>query len=361
MEQNIHLPVGYDPSDPVSSPIWAELPFDVLTLIIAQTTDANTLDSWCNATKESHLLHEIAMTARWRSVTIDDRDLLPAPGDDTERFHEIEDRLWRHNLGQDWKPVGQMVKALLRTIGDEPGHCPANYVRDLVLDFRLLKYWEEDVRGYWEYIDPDWEEHLEEEPEPPSYTVEDLMPTLESLKYTFSQLEGHFRNLRSVSSHGDTHQVVLDFVARQDAVKICSLELRSLGAYGQFQVPYEDLPLRRRPLRAWLFQFEGLSTLRQLRSLEIHHFSNKEIDGLLALLPRLVELQCLILACEAGEHNYGRSSGPGGCAIKGMFDQIFENRAVSSSNSSPIAERSGSLPPNLKSLSLIDTYSSGSK
>lgn len=338
------------------SPLWSDLPFDLLLLVIAQTTDTETQDSWCEVTRGSHLLHKTALSTRWKTVTIDDRDLLPAPGDDEEFFQEIKERLQVHSLGQNWKPAGQMVNTLLSAIDSEPGRCPANYVQHLVLDFRLLRYWEDDVQDYWEYVDPDWEDDADSEEEPPTYNAWDLMPTLKSLQFTLGKLEGHFHNLHSLSCHGDTHQAILDFVAKSDAVKIRGLELRSLGAYGGFQIPYKDEQfLRRWPLQRWLFRFEGLSVLHQLRSLDIHRLSNAETNDLLAVLPNLVQLHCLTLACESGEHNddYPKL---GGCALKSLFDQIFQNRDVPSSSNDRVAESSRWFPSSLESLSLIDTY-----
>ena len=321
---------------------------ELLTSIITQTTDTKTLDSWCEATQESHHLHEAAMTVRWRTVIIDDRDLLPAPGNDEEMFNQTQTRLQRHRLGQHWKPAGEMINTLLGTINNKSVRCPANYVQDLVFDFRLLRYWEDDIHGYWEDIEGDWEDDMEV----PSLNAHDLMPTLESLKHTLTKPEGIFHNLRYLSCYGDTPQAILDFVVSLDAAKIRSLEIRSLGAYGRLQIDIDDEPpFRRYPLRRWPLRLEELTTLHQLRNLDIHHLSNHETAGLLAALPNLIELQWLTLACEAEEHgdHYG------GCALKSFFDQIFQNRGTVSINSNVAAGCSGWFPPKLKSLSLIDT------
>jgi len=347
MEHKIYSTIERDCPGSLSSPLWSKLSLELLTIIITQTTDTKTLDSWCKATQKSHHLHEIAMTARWRTVTIDDRDLLPAPGDDENMFNRSQKRLQRHKLGQHWKPPGKMVNTLLSTI-NESGRCPANYVQDLVFDFRLMRYWEDDIQEYWEDIEGDWEDDMEV----PSLSAHDLMPTVESLKHTLTKLEGQFHDLRYLSCYGDTPQVILDFVASQDAAKIRGLEMRSLGAYGRLQIDFEDEPpFQRYPLRRWPLRLEELSTLHQLRNLDIHHLSNHETTGLLAALPKLIELHCLTLACEAEEHgdHYG------GCALKSLFDQIFQNRDTVSINSNLVAECSGWFPPDLKSLSLIDT------
>jgi len=362
MERKTYPTVERDCPGSLSSPLWSELSLELLAMIITQTTDTETLESWCEATQESRHLHETAMTARWRTVTIDDRDLLPAPGDDEDTFNLTQDRLQRHKLGQHWKPAGEMVNTLLG-IMNESGRCPANYVQDLVLDFRLLRYWEDDIHDYWEEIEGDSEESegdseenegdSEDDREVPTLSAHNLMPTVESLKHTLTKLESQFHNLRHLSCYGDTRQVILDFVASQDAAKIRSLELRSLGAYGGFQIKFEDeQPSRRWPLRPWPLRLDVLSTLHQLTNLDIHFLSSHETTGLLAALPELIELRCLTLACEAAEHgDHGD-----GCALKSLFDQIFQTCDTASINGNLVAECSGWFPPNLKSLSLIDTY-----
>lgn len=352
MECKIHPTIERDCPGSMSSPLWSKLSLELLTIIITQTTDTKTLDSWCEATQESHHLHEAAMTARWRTVTIDDRDLLPAPGDDANNFKWAQKTLQRHKLGQHWKPAGKMVKTLLSTI-NESGRCPANYVQDLVFDFRLLRYWEDDIQEYWEDFSSDSEDDSEDDIQDVGLSVWDLMPTLESLKHTLKKLEGQFHNLRYLSCYGDTPQVILDFVASQDAAKIRGLEMRSLGAYGQLETPFKDWPPSQmyHPLRRWPLRLEELSTLHQLRNLDIHHLSNHETAGLLEALPRLIELHCLTLACKANVY-YDHIRG---CALKPLFDQISQNPDTESINSNLVAECSGWFPPNLKSLSLIDT------
>lgn len=351
MERKIYPTIERDRPGPLSSPLWSTLSTDVLIIIITWTTDTKTLDSWCDATQKSHYLHKTAMTVRWRTVTIDDRDLLPAPGDDEDMFNETQKRLQRHKLGQHWKPAGEMVTTLLSTT-NETGCCPANYVQDLVFDLRLLRYWEDDIQGFWEEMSGYSEDDPEDDTEPPILEAQDLVPTVESLKHTLTKLEGHFHSLRSLSCYGDTPQVILDFVASHDAAKICSLEMRSLGAYSRLQTKLEDEPpYRRYPLRRWPLRLEELSTLHQLRNLDIHHLSNHETTGLLAALPKLIKLRCLTLACEAKEHG----DDYGGCALKSLFDQIFRKCDTASTNSNLVAECSRWMPPHLKSLSLIDT------
>ena len=333
--------------DSLSSGVWSGVPLELLTMIIDLTTDKETLDSWCEATQESHHLHEAAMTARWRNVTIDDRDLLPAPGDDEELFNRIRERLQRFKLGQDWKPAGEMINTLLSTTNNESGCCPANYVQHLVFDFRLLRYWVDDIQEYWEYMSGD----SEDEEEIPTLNAHNLVPTENSLRHTLPMLKGHFHNLRYVSCYGDTPQAILDFATSQDAAKIGSFEMRSLGAFSRLQTDFAERPPFSSYLRRWPLRLEELSTLHQLKALDIHRLSKYETAGLLAALHRLIELQCLTLACEAQEH----ADHYGGCALKSLFNQVFQNYDTVGINSNPVTECLPWLPPSLKSLSLIDT------
>ena len=95
-----------------------------------------------------------------------------------------------------------------------------------------------------------------------------------------------------------------------------------------------------------------LSTLHQLRNLDVHRLSNSETAGLLTALPKLIELRCLTLACLAVEHD--DDPGSGGCALKSLFDKIVQNRQTKSINNNSTAECSMWLPAGLESLSLID-------
>ena len=175
MERKTYPTIERDCPESLSFPLWSKLPLELLTNIIFQTTDTKTLHSWCKATQENHRLHQVAMTTRWRTVTIDDRDLLPAPGDDEEMFNETQERLKRHKLGQDWKPAGKIVNTLLSTVNNKSGRCPANYVQNLVFDFRLLRYWKDDIQNYCEPIEGDYEE----DEEILSLSAHDLLPTVE--------------------------------------------------------------------------------------------------------------------------------------------------------------------------------------
>ena len=356
MKRKIYPAIEPDGPSSLSSGLWSGLPLELLTKIVTQTTDMKTLDSWCEATQGSYHLHEKAMTERWRTVTIDDRDLLPAPGDDEDLFNKTQETLQRYKLGQHWKPAGEIVNTLLSTVNNRSGRCPANYVQSLVFDFRLLRYWEDDMQDYSEPIEEEYEEDDEddedEEEEILSLSAHDLMPTLESLKHTLTKLKGHFHNLCHVSCYGDTPQAILDFVASQNAIKIRGLEIRSLGAYGRLQIDFQDEPpYERYQLRRWPLRMEGLPILHQLRNLDIHRLSKHETAGLLAALPKIIELRCLTLACEHEEHGYDDLW----CALKSLFDQVFQNRDTVSINDSFAAGCSGWLPPKLTSLSLIDT------
>ena len=54
--------------NPLLSSLWSKLPLELLSKIIAQTTDVETLDNWCDATQGSHHLHETATTTRWWTI-----------------------------------------------------------------------------------------------------------------------------------------------------------------------------------------------------------------------------------------------------------------------------------------------------
>ena len=193
MKRKTHPTTGRDrPAGLLSSPLWSKLPMELLTEIVTQTTDMETLDSWCEASQGSQILHEIAMAARWRTVTIDDQDLLPAPGQDKTRFNWIRKNMWKQGVELCWTPAYKLVNMLLDPIKNKPGRCPANYVQDLVFDFRLLIYLEEDVQDS-------------------NFYVQDLMPTVEALKHTLEKLKGHFPNLRSLRCYGDAPQGDIGF------------------------------------------------------------------------------------------------------------------------------------------------------
>jgi len=337
--------------------MWSTLTLDLIAMVIVQTVDAHSLDSWCEATIGNHHLHVTAMRARWRHTTIDDRDLIPAPGADEHEFNETQRTLRRNKLALHWKPSGYMVNLLLSTV-QGTNHCPAHYVQDLIFDFRMLRYLEDDIRDFWEEPSPTSELGFED------YEIQgigprDLMPTVKSLDYTLTKLKGQFHSLRNLRCYGDTPQVLLDFVTSQDAVKIQSLEMASLGGYGRLQIPWRELPsTRQHPLGRWPLHLERLSVLQTLESLEIWHLSNKETRSLLTVMPKLVNLRCLTLACEAEEHDVDY----GGCAFRAMFEQIpqiTQNVGPASAGGAGVPGSAEWLPVSLKKLSLIDTYKYG--
>lgn len=324
-------------------------------MIIDHTTDLQTLDSWCRATQYNPYLHKVALTARWKTAVIDDRDLFPAPGADQERFNEIQERLRRNNLGQQWKPAGEMVEALLRPI-DGSNCYGANFVQDLTFDFRLLRYWKDEMQCWYEKIEGDWveEEDSDEESGMSYYTVHDLLPTSESLKYTLTKLDGHFHDLSRLTCHGNVPCHLLDFLASQDVAKLHSLEMRSLKGYLQLEESPEDEPSDEMcPLGRWPLRLKLLSTFRQLQTLTIYRLSTTEIAGLLSALPSLSKLRCLKLACEGEEHRRPHS----GCALRLLLEKVFDGYRTKEVDGDLVSKRTKLLPPNLKSLSLIDTYS----
>lgn len=302
--------------------LWSRLPVELVFLIITQTTCQSTQDAWCLATNKSRQLHEIAMETRWHSITIDDRDLLPAPGDDQIRFDEIEERLEELNISRDWKPAGQRLEALLTT--NNSGRCSANYVRQIVFDFRMLRYWTDEMLSL-------------EEPD-----AHEMMPSLEAAEYTLGQLKEHVRNLTHIICYGDTPQQLFDFVSEY-ATGVRVLLLRGLGSHGALHIYWRDLPdLKIYPSRRLPLKMGSLSILLQLVHLDIHRLSNHEVQAMMISLPKLINLQTLVIACNEAEHATRNN-----CAFDLLFSTIPEEKR----NESVIW-----LPLGLRHLSMIDTY-----
>lgn len=307
----------------MQSILWSRLPMELVSLIITQTTCQRTQEAWCLATNNCRQLNQVAMKMRWSSVTIDDRDLVPATGDDRMRYEEIEEKLEELKIGRDWKPTGQIIQALLTPI-DDSGRCAANYVRQMTFDFRMLRYWTDEILDL-------------EDPH-------GLLPSLEAAEYTLYNLEEHIRNLTHITCHGDTPQELFNFICKYAATaRELLLVRRGIGSYGALYIHWEDVPDRNLyPSRRLPLEMSSLSTLHQLVVLDIHQLSYWEVQAIMTSLPELTNLQTLILACDEDEH-----STENGCAFELLFSTKPEKQEETSVTW---------LPQGLKHLSMTDPY-----
>lgn len=239
----------------MGSSMIVSLPNELLTAIFSYVNDFQTLENLCEVSETHPHLYEIVLAQRWKTVTIDDRDLVPAPGVDEGSSQTIQHKLAKRSIGQSWQPVGEGVRELVKPL-NRINRYPANYVLDLILDFRMRRYWSKEV--FRRILHP-WDD----------------MPSEISLQHSLDILKPHLSNLRSVVCYGDLPQSILNFVADLNK-KIQKLELQRLGGAGVFRGDEKSMldgyPMPRCPLR-----LETLVVLNHLEHFDIHRLRGNEV------------------------------------------------------------------------------------
>lgn len=304
----------------MESTIWSRLPLEVLVLVVTSTSDPETLISWCDATFEGSTIHQVALRQRWKSVKIDERDIIPAPGDDYRLFQQKERKLRKLNLS--WKPAGKEVLELTKPLGN--GVLPATYVQDIVFDFRMSRFFRRDLSTR---ID--------------KWTV---MPSGESFEHTLSILKPTIVNVRRIQAFGLVPEGLLDLFLGSTVVQ--SLSIRTREGAGVFY--YERLTAEG-PSTILSLRLEALARLEQLQDLDIHGLLRDEAPRLATAIPKLTKLQRLVVADKQDEHSERYVGVVEPCPM-----EIFIGKLLAREDLDLTCDRNEILPSTLKSLTLID-------
>ena len=217
----------------MDSKIWSRLPDDITGCIIDNTSDTETLSSWCEATRHNLYLYRIAFKRSWESITIYREDLgAPVPID-------LHDDLATGPF-EDWnKPYRKLPKLMRR---DHRGIIPASVVRFLYLDFI------EHPLNFSEHAS--------------SRTIP--FPEPEGKKYWLPLICPHLTGVQHVQANGNLRQSEMAFIRSLPSSKIWSLGLRACDERIELQEQRERFYL---PIREFRF---GLPCKAQiLRSLDI--------------------------------------------------------------------------------------------
>ena len=306
--------------------IWSRLPFELLLLVIASSSDAGSLASWCEATAENGRAHQIALKQRWRSVKIDEWGLIPKPGDDYHDFQQKERIMRRHKVGLSWKAVGEETLELTRPLGN--GLLPASYVEDILFDFRMLRFGGGDFAELDRYK---------------------LIPSAESLDHTLSILKPTLVNVRRIEAFGSVPEALLSLVVDVTPLRIQSLRIRTRRGLGDFR--YQGSPSG--PSAKLSLSLDTLSKLSQLQDLDIHELSRDEAPRLATAIPKLTQLLRLVIADKENEHSEpNKVIGP--CPMECFIDNLLATKHLQDCDSGLNNDRPGNLPSTLTSLTLID-------
>ena len=323
------------------------LPAELLiTIVELACDDTQTAVNLCIATKGVPRLHEIALAKRWQKITIDDRDLVPAPGDDSDYTYRVDQKMNESGLVQKLKPRGWNVRLLTKQL-DGNGRCLANHIRDLSFDLGMRRYFVEAAStGNTSSINSDiWK----------------LMPTLASLEHTLNLLQPHLIDVRTVECNGVVPQVMLNVLVRlKNSCKIRDLSVYKLYSPGRLVgMKYLERECRRGrdgSGQRWCYwrdpiDYTCLQPLHGLTSLAIHKLKHEEVPSLVTLLPQLSHLAYLTIADE--EHDY--CGDPPTCAMRTLIKNLCHRKSRETSSLSP-TNSNRIFPASLISLELSDNH-----
>ena len=307
------------------------LPNEIIWSIIDQLADdVEALSNLCEAARDIPGLLLPALKKRWQKVTIDDRDLVPAPGDID--FNDNENLLRRYGLGKTWQPPGHGIYALLEEVGPNNLRA-ANYVQHLTFNMQMLRYFSSEVANT-------------------EIRSRDLSPSLASFEYSFALIEPHLLALRSLAWDGEPLQRIWSlFTQSKHFSKIRSLSLQRLLSPGtlrsQEYSSTGSFTWQRRPIN-----LESLQCLGGLRKLGVHRFAAKEIPSLLSCLPLLSHLVTL----ELGDDDNDSEEYDHVCAIDQLVHQLLTPTLTGEGDGESQSRRIIGLPASLNSLTLLERH-----
>ncbi|MCJ1432178.1 hypothetical protein MMC27_001534 [Xylographa pallens] len=248
--------------------IFRKLPPELLVIVIEQTSDLSTLDSWCEVTISNLPLYRSAVRSRWKEVVIKDDDLIPEPTH-SEGFANTNGRSLCQRRNERLVDRLTQTDALGDTIGTHVKHLALRFLFNSLPSLRLLH----------------------------DMTHNQLVPTEDKLKFSFTILAPHLLYVQSIMLDAVVPQSLLNFVLVHLSECLTSLNLRA--QYPCKSVSFGDGSWS----RAEYLQLEGLSRLSWLRALKIRRLAHVEAFGLARALKRLSSLECLFVASKSALEN----------------------------------------------------------
>ena len=337
---------------------WAGLPTELVLFVIQQTDDQQTLLNWCQATRGNAILHKDALLCAWRDSYICAKDLLLAPDeikneewalrpeDGVRKMEHDPDDIqtypynYLHRLHQTIPSIQTIpgtgialrntARLLLenrqnpkrkinRAITSFGNRVPAHNIRCLKLDLSI-------------------ETLL-------SRRYPRLQPSIQSLVYSLGLLFPHLTNLETLIFDGPISNEVIDNLASHlDPSKLKSLTVRAS------HTDYKYLRNNSEPAAGCeSLDFARLAKFKVLETLVINDLATGEHESIGEVVPRLTSLKRLDLLVRPSSDEAG------------LF-RVFAR--PESPLQLLLGFRHGShggcwlfrLPPNLKSLRLVDNY-----
>ena len=335
--------------------VWTKLPTDIVADIIQCTNDMDMLVTWCAATQGVSRLIHVALRKRWDTLRVDELDLVPAPlTSDATDAQEMETR-WAHVglYSRNQRSVTEVARAF--NDGTKDGVCPAKYVRELILDFRMRHFWGYNFRSHF---GGDGDQYL---------------PSTEPLGHSLDLLHLSLVNVRHVQTMGLTPRIVFDMITKlPSAPQLQILQLRTQKGSGTFSrntravqrqfLDDDSDEGRRAPIASMqCLRLSKLRRLKELRQLEIHRLRGDEPEQLAVVIPKLHQLEDLVIADgdDHGEMQSIRKLCPMHRLLGKMFKRDPRNPGPASLGATTMSSfdppKSLSFPASLKSLALIDT------
>ena len=263
----IEVPLVFNRPD-LESEIWSRLPQELVDAIIKATDDAETLECWHLATSHHLPLSRSVQRAQWRYLTVDELDLVPQSGADTERA-----RYRRKSFRQTRRPQkeeGKLYGAFdLRTPRNTALACTEH------LTLKLL---------FWYTRHQSFQACSNQE----IYYV-----TGETLHHSMDALFTGNRRLQSVTVEGRVPDLVVrSIISMPGRERLRALNIRRCRVFGWFF--YLRLT-EKGPATELDLDLSGLWPAPQLHRLEITMLQETELRGLAKSLVQLRNLQALEL------------------------------------------------------------------
>ena len=293
---------------------WSKLPLELITLIILATDDPGTLRCWRLATKDNRRLNFAVLRSQWRDTTIDEWDLVPAPGKDT-------------------KEAGYKARKLRK------GACPQKecalldgVINERALSERVLEYIERLSLSFLFWYTRDYRFR---ELEDSDY----LLPSGETLEISLARLSPKLGRLRHVALEGRVVQAMVDMITSIPATsQIKSLRINRCKVFGWFM--YLNFP-KKGPATIELLDLQSLRQMTMLQHLEVRDLKIREAKGLASAVSHLAMLQSLAVQA-------AYESGSSSCVP--FIEFLINARAIGD----PGELGTSAFPPTLRSLELLD-------
>ena len=263
--------------------IWANLPFELVALIIERTDDLTSLHNWCLASSGCLELQTAAFRRRHARTYLDLCNICLDPEIDRrskkkrKRANQAEDAEKEDDEATAKKPCG--LGDWLFEKDPVTNLLPAAFVRNLVLDLQQFPFHERDFWAAVEGQDPLW--HFDRKPQPPPFIVD--------VEFTARRLLTQATHLHQVHQNGNLTQGILNAILGSAADCCNTFSFRG----GTLDAHYLKYAPGNNTLPTMALDWTSLSQKTKLRDLTVHQLERGESSGLANALRSLKHLEHL--------------------------------------------------------------------